>query len=140
MSFIIIKLVEWKIEDLDHYWIKNNRVVLGGGAENVITVTEDDQLTVSGHGFYEPGTTGEESWIYLVYGHCLNPDIRKVEVDLFGGETQSQEIDGLGGYIIPYKVKNSPGFKEIRGLDKGSNIVCRFPPDEEKNGSQLLKY
>ncbi len=92
------KVGQMEIEHLKHYWIKNDMVVLDGGGSSVINVTEDDQLAVSGYGFSESSGTGE-SWIWFVYGHCLNPEICKVEVDFFGGETKIQEIDDLGGYI-----------------------------------------
>ncbi|MGB4681294.1 MAG: hypothetical protein WBH65_02065 [Dethiobacteria bacterium] len=121
------KVGQMENEHLMHFEIINDRVVLDNGPGNMIIATEEEQLTVSGYAFSEPSATGEENWIYLVYGHSMNPKIRKVEVDFIGGEIKSQEIDGLGGYIIPIKVQHYPGFIEIRGLDKDNNVAYRFP-------------
>ena len=134
LALYYYKVGQIEFEHLKYYWIKNNRVVLGGGASSVINITEDDQLTVSGHGGFgnSIGSAGEEDWIWFVYGHCLNPEIRKVVVDFIGGETKSQVIDDLGGYIIPFEVKTIAGFEEIRGLDNENNILYRFPPPEQE--------
>lgn len=134
LALYYYKVGQMEFEYLKYYWIKNNRVVLGGGVSSVINITEDDQLTVSGHGGFgnSSGSAGEEDWIWFVFGHCLNPEIRKVEVDFIGGETKSQVIDDLGGYIIPFEVKTIAGFEEIRGLDNENNILYRFPPPEQE--------
>ena len=45
LALYYYKIVQMEFEYLKYYWIKNNRVVLGGGMSSVINITEDDQLT-----------------------------------------------------------------------------------------------